>query len=221
MRHVGIVVRDMVSGVVETHLGDAVYATFDGWHIWLRTWDGNNQRVALEPSVLDNLFAFNEHLRDKKLCGARKKLITAKWDRWFMGLARYASTASKDPSTRVGAALVGLDRRNIAIGYNGFAPGIKDDERLYDRATKYKLMIHAEENALNNALFAPDGATLYCPLHPCLRCARAIEARRVARVVTGPMPPIEPDKWTAEIPDAAALLAEAGVVVDIIGEDGA
>ena len=36
----------------ETYLGDAVYASFDGYQIWLRTGDGNNQRIALEPAVL-------------------------------------------------------------------------------------------------------------------------------------------------------------------------
>jgi hypothetical protein len=35
----------------ETYIGDAVYASFDGYRIWLRTGDGNNQRIALEPEV--------------------------------------------------------------------------------------------------------------------------------------------------------------------------
>ena len=52
-----------------------------------------------------------------------------KWDRWFLGLAQYVSTASKDPSTKVGAVVVAADdRRKVAWGYNGFPPGIKDNE---------------------------------------------------------------------------------------------
>ena len=47
----------------ETYLGDAVYASFDGYHIWLRTGDGNNQRIALEPAVLDSLFAYARLIR--------------------------------------------------------------------------------------------------------------------------------------------------------------
>lgn len=35
----------------ETYLGDAVYASFDGYQIWLRTGDGNDNRIALEPGV--------------------------------------------------------------------------------------------------------------------------------------------------------------------------
>lgn len=42
----------------ETYLGDAVYATFDGYQIWLRTGDGNDNRIALEPSVMDRLIAY-------------------------------------------------------------------------------------------------------------------------------------------------------------------
>lgn len=37
--------------VPDSYLGDAVYASFDGYHIWLKTGDGNNQQIALEPSV--------------------------------------------------------------------------------------------------------------------------------------------------------------------------
>jgi hypothetical protein len=51
----------------ETYLGDAVYASFDGWHIWLRTGDANQQRIALEPPVFANLIAYEKHLRAEQL----------------------------------------------------------------------------------------------------------------------------------------------------------
>lgn len=35
----------------EVYLGDAVYASFDGWQIKLRTGDGNGQVIYLEPVV--------------------------------------------------------------------------------------------------------------------------------------------------------------------------
>lgn len=37
------------------YLGDAVYASFDGWQIELRTGDGNNQVIYLEPRVYQAL----------------------------------------------------------------------------------------------------------------------------------------------------------------------
>jgi hypothetical protein len=47
----------------EVYLGDAVYASFDGWHIWLRTGDGNNQRIALEPQVFERLVGYQQKLK--------------------------------------------------------------------------------------------------------------------------------------------------------------
>jgi dCMP deaminase len=142
-----------------------------------------------------------------------------KWDRWVLGLANYVSTASKDPSTKLGAVVVARDdRRRVAWGYNGFPPGIADDARLDDRGVKYDLIMHAEENALANATFDVVGSTLYCPVPPCRRCARVIAARRVARVVTGPHPAPEPGRWTEEIAPAQALLEEAGIKCDVVEE---
>lgn len=46
----------------ETYLGDAVYASFDGYQIWLRTGDGGNQRIALEPSVFAALKRYHESI---------------------------------------------------------------------------------------------------------------------------------------------------------------
>lgn len=42
----------------ETYLGDAVYASFDGYQIKLRTGDGNNQVIYLEPGVYASLQRF-------------------------------------------------------------------------------------------------------------------------------------------------------------------
>ena len=42
----------------EHYIGDAVYASFDGWQIKLRTDDGNNQVIYLEPSVVRSLVEY-------------------------------------------------------------------------------------------------------------------------------------------------------------------
>lgn len=145
------------------------------------------------------------------------KRSTRWWDHWFFGLAEYTASASKDPSTKVGAVVTGAnDRRKVSFGYNGFPPGIADDDRLADREKKYGLVIHAERNALDNATFDVIGGTLYCTVHPCKDCAKSIISRRIRRVVTGPIPKIEPGRWTEEIPGAQELLREAGVEVVIL-----
>lgn len=83
------------------------------------------------------------------------------WDRFFLELAAQYSTASKDPSTKVGAVVV-KDKKVVGMGYNGFARGVADsDERLLNRELKYKLVVHAEVNALIMAGERAVGASIY------------------------------------------------------------
>ena len=42
----------------ETYIGDAVYASFDGDMIRLRTGDGNRQVIYLDPSVMRSLVEY-------------------------------------------------------------------------------------------------------------------------------------------------------------------
>lgn len=84
------------------------------------------------------------------------------WDKFFLELAKHFSSASKDPSTRVGAVLVNDDRIVVGMGYNGFARGVDDSEERYNnRELKYKYVCHAEVNAIINAGHAARGCTLY------------------------------------------------------------
>jgi len=46
----------------EEYLGDAVYASFDGYQIKLRTGDGNAQVIYLEPSVYAALVRWFERV---------------------------------------------------------------------------------------------------------------------------------------------------------------
>src|ERR1700722_2700699 len=85
-----------------------------------------------------------------------------KWDIRFLELAKHISNWSKDPSTKVGAVLVNDLKQVVGMGYNGFARGVQDtDERLNDRETKYKLVVHAEVNAIIQAGHAARNSTLY------------------------------------------------------------
>jgi dCMP deaminase len=113
--------------------------------------------------------------------------IDIKWDTRFMKLAKEISTWSKDPSTKVGAIIVNNERRILATGYNGFPRGIKDTaERLNDREKKYPLIVHAEMNALMNALYngvSVKNATIYVwPLPICSECTKNIIQSGITRV---------------------------------------
>jgi len=109
---------------------------------------------------------------------------TAKWDERFMALARHVAMWSKDPSMKVGAVIVDRKRRVIAMGYNGFPRGVEDSsERYNERATKYAHVVHAELNAVLNALGPVEGCTLYTTFEPCTGCAKAIIQSGITRVV--------------------------------------
>jgi hypothetical protein len=53
---------------LETYLGDGVYASTDGYQIWLSVNHHQNKVIALEPSVLTRLFQYAEWLKEEKLC---------------------------------------------------------------------------------------------------------------------------------------------------------
>lgn len=133
------------------------------------------------------------------------------WTRRYFELAQHVAQWSKDPSTKVGAVVIAKDRRQIALGYNGFPPGIADDDRLHDRPTKYPLIQHAERNVLDNAQFDLNGATLVATMHPCTECAKSIISKGIVRVMCPPPPDRPP--WAEEARIAREILDEAGVRV--------
>lgn len=146
-----------------------------------------------------------------------------RWDRHFLQLCLDHARMSKDPSTKVGAVIVGPNREPISDGFNGFPRGIHDTEvRLNDREMKNRLVVHAEMNAVLNAarmghatrgttlyLVATDGKTVWGG-PPCTRCTvEAIQAG-IEEVVTFAFKDV-PSRWADDIAFAKILLIEAGV----------
>lgn len=143
---------------------------------------------------------------------------TSKWDHFFLGMAKYISSASKDPSTKVGAVLVGENNLVVGLGYNGFARGVVDsDERLNDRELKYKFIVHAEVNAIIMAGEKAKGATMYvwpsfmipCVCHDC--CKVAIQAGVVEIVGYNPEDMSRAERWKDSIAASKIMCDEAGV----------
>lgn len=137
-----------------------------------------------------------------------------KWDMRFYNLARYIGEEwSKDPTTKVGAVLVGITKTEVALGYNGFPHGIEDDqERLNDREQRRLLMQHAERNVLDNATFPTAGSVLYSSLFPCPECAKSMITKGVIRVVAPDWRDL-PERKHLRSMQAASILAEAGIQV--------
>ena len=151
-------------------------------------------------------------------------LLTASgWGNKYTHLAKEISTWSKDPSTKVGAIVVGEHGQLLSQGYNGFPRGIKDsDERLNDRIVKYELVVHAEMNAIYNASLngvSLKDSTLYVYGLPiCNECAKGIIQVGIQKVVA-----MRPEKyniaWEESINNARALFNEADVMYLIDVED--
>lgn len=106
------------------------------------------------------------------------------WDHRFLIMAREVAAWSKDPSTKVGTVLVDPKRRIIGTGYNGFARGVCDSQERYDvREVKYEMTVHAEVNAVLNAVADTEGATCYSLQQPCARCTGVLIQAGITRIV--------------------------------------
>jgi dCMP deaminase len=135
-----------------------------------------------------------------------------KWDRRFLELAKLISTWSKDPSTKIGCVIVGPNREIRSTGYNGFARGVADNERLHNREEKYPLIVHAEENCvLNGALVGVSlkGCKSYAGWPPCPNCARMLIQVGISEVIFENRE--VPERWAPGFQLAQRMLTEAGV----------
>jgi len=145
-------------------------------------------------------------------------LPASHWDRRYLLLARHIAAWSRDPSTKVGAVIVGERKQIISLGFNGLPQGVVDSEdRLVDRDTKYKLIVHAEMNALAFAERRVEGSTLYTwPFMPCARCAGIVIQHGIKRIVA----PFEDNpRWNDDFQTSSMMFKEAGVDLRLVTLD--
>lgn len=137
-------------------------------------------------------------------------------ERFLRSALAIADIWSKDPSTKVGAMVVGATPNLVAWGYNGFPPGIDDaPSRQHNRELKLKLTLHAEVNALANATFPVH--TIYITHCPCENCAlHILAARTVRRVVYRADDEFETGRWADSLRNSMALLNEGRIEVDAV-----
>lgn len=110
------------------------------------------------------------------------------WDRYFLDLARAASTRATCDRLHVGAVLV-RDKQVLATGFNGSLPGAPhcdDVGHLLDGNGACVRTSHAEANAVSSAArrgISLDGATAFLTDSPCRTCARLLVMAGVTRIV--------------------------------------
>lgn len=131
---------------------------------------------------------------------------------WAIEMAQHVAKLSKDPSTKVGAVIFDPKRRIVSAGYNGFARGVEDKEsRLTDRATKLKLTLHAEKNAILFATAPLEGCTIVVTHPCCAQCAAHIIQAGIKHVLW-PKPSEDfLSRWAEDYALAIAQFREAGV----------
>ena len=149
-----------------------------------------------------------------------------KWHRHYLERCIVIGSMSKDPSIKVGAILTTDDWPPVQIsdGFNGFPRGIYDlPARLNVRETKYKLVVHAERNAILNAARrgAPtNNSTLYVVAKDaalgyiygqwcCSACVIEVIQAGVRRIVWPRG--AAPKRWEEDNVLAYALLREAKI----------
>ena len=138
------------------------------------------------------------------------------WHKRFIELAYVISSWSKDPSSKIGAVIVDENRRIISTGYNGFARGVKDLQSRYNnRPIKYKMVLHAEENAIMFAKQKLDGCSIYITMMPpCSHCAALIIQSGIKNVF---VPAIEiPERWKESVELTKQMFSEATVKLHFI-----
>ena len=146
-------------------------------------------------------------------------ILSNKWDKRYLQLAKTVGSWSKDPSTQIGAIAVGTKGQVLAQGYNGFPRGVLDnDERYNNRPTKYKYIVHAEQNLIYNATYngvSLDRSTLYVTGLPvCSECAKGVIQVGVQRVV---MPAdFDIKGWGESWKLSESMFNEAGVLYDFL-----
>ena len=140
------------------------------------------------------------------------------WNKRFLELATLVASWSKDPSTKVGAVIVDDKKRIVSLGFNGFAREVADNERLENRAIKYAMVLHAEENAILFAQRNLSNCKIYVSgLPPCSHCASLIVQTGIKEVYAWKQE--IPERWLENFEITKQIFQEAGVELNFVEKE--
>ena len=145
-----------------------------------------------------------------------------KWDLHWLQVAKTISLASQDPSTKIGAVIVDAKNRLVSTGYNGFPRGVADSPERYDnRELKYRMVVHAETNAILFSQRNLSSCVLYVnPGLPCARCATNIIQVGIKRIVCQQPDEAFMERWKDEMEVASMMYKDAGTNLVVYGVKG-
>jgi len=117
------------------------------------------------------------------------------WDEYFMSIARVAASRSNCVKRKIGAVIT-IDRRIVATGYNGTPRGVRNCNEggcprcnafgLSGQALGECICSHGEENAIVQSAYhgvSVRSGTLYTTMSPCLQCTKMIVNAGITAVV--------------------------------------
>lgn len=118
------------------------------------------------------------------------------WDAYFFRIAAEVATRATCPRARVGALLV-KDKRILSSGYNGPPSGAPHCPETPEHLALAHCTdsLHAERNALSNAMVQPYGATMYV-VGPRVVCPDCRDAMKLCGVTY---------RWRQDVPSLDTL----------------
>lgn len=136
------------------------------------------------------------------------------WDSYYADIAVEVAKRSSCVKRQIGAVIV-VDNRIVATGYNGTPRGVKNCNeggcvRCNDPSIPSGTRLdecwcsHAEENAIVQSAYAGisvKGGTIYSTMSPCITCAKLIVNAGIKRVV-----------YKGEYPQQSMLLLNAAQI---------
>lgn len=104
---------------------------------------------------------------------------TPHWDEFFMGMAFFAASKSRDPITQHGAVIVDGSNSILSIGWND---AIKESCKKLE---KLPCSEHAESIAMDRASVSIDSANVYMTGIPCPQCLIRMVGKGIKKVICG------------------------------------
>lgn len=147
-----------------------------------------------------------------------------RWDELFFNVIKEYRAKSKDPSSQFAAIIVNSDNNPVSFGFNGFPRKVDDSpERYANRDLKYKMVVHAEANAICAAAAkgdSTDGCRIYIDSWPCSTCCGMIIQAKIKEVILNGDSEIHnnatfQERWKESIEVTKTMLREAGVNVRV------
>ena len=134
-------------------------------------------------------------------------------DDYYMGLAWWIRTRSKDPHTRVGCIIVSTTNEPLSVGYNGPPKQFRDEDIDWSRSEKGLYIYHAEKNAMARAdKVKMSFATLYITAMPCRNCILDIVSSGISKVIYFPVKVPDPESSIEKDKEESISVAKKGGV---------